>query len=261
PHLGAVPRVRRPVLLLLRGHRLVARAAARPPGGVRDDGRQRGSAVPGPGDRRQRARAPRPGDPRADARRRRRHGGAVGRAARGAPAGPAVVARVGLPVRHRAGRQLRRDLHRRGAAVPHRRADPPHRRGRADGRLRGRRHGAVGDRRGRRRLGRLDGGAARHARLDAHPGGRRGRRDPAPETPRDITGTFPFLLNRGRIIAYLAAMTTSLAPTAVLPTLREHLLVDGFDLVLDLTRSHGSTLVDARDGPEWLDLFTFFASS
>src|SRR5690606_15625043 len=110
-------------------------------------------------------------------------------------------------------------------------------------------------------LGRLDGGAARHARLDAHPEGRRGRRDPAPETPRDITGTFPFLLNRGRIIAYLAAMTTSLEPTAVLPTLREHLLVDGFDLVLDLTRSHGSTLVDARDGREWLDLFTFFASS
>ena len=47
----------------------------------------------------------------------------------------------------------------------------------------------------------------------------------------------------------------------MLPTLREHLLVDGFDLVLDLTRSHGSTLVDARDGREWLDLFTFFASS
>ncbi len=56
-------------------------------------------------------------------------------------------------------------------------------------------------------------------------------------------------------------MTTHLEPTAVLPTLREHLLVDGFDLVLDLTRSHGSTLVDARDGREWLDLFTFFASS
>lgn len=56
-------------------------------------------------------------------------------------------------------------------------------------------------------------------------------------------------------------MITHLEPTAVLPTLREHLLVDGFDLVLDLTRSHGSTLVDARDGREWLDLFTFFASS
>jgi L-lysine 6-transaminase len=53
------------------------------------------------------------------------------------------------------------------------------------------------------------------------------------------------------------------APEAadVLDTLRRHLLVDGFDLVLDLERSHGSTLVDARDGREWTDLFTFFASS
>ncbi|GAA1860779.1 L-lysine 6-transaminase [Myceligenerans crystallogenes] len=54
---------------------------------------------------------------------------------------------------------------------------------------------------------------------------------------------------------------TILSPSEVLPTLREHLLVDGFDLVLDLDKSHGSTLVDARDGREWTDLFTFFASS
>ena len=43
--------------------------------------------------------------------------------------------------------------------------------------------------------------------------------------------------------------------------LARHLLVDGFDLVLDLERSHGSWLVDARDGTEYLDLFTFFASN
>jgi len=43
--------------------------------------------------------------------------------------------------------------------------------------------------------------------------------------------------------------------------LARHLLVDGFDLVLDLERSHGSRLVDARDGTDYLDLFTFFASS
>ena len=43
--------------------------------------------------------------------------------------------------------------------------------------------------------------------------------------------------------------------------LARHLLVDGFDLVLDLDRSHGSWLVDARDGTAYLDLFTFFASS
>jgi L-lysine 6-transaminase len=43
--------------------------------------------------------------------------------------------------------------------------------------------------------------------------------------------------------------------------LAEHMLVDGFDFVLDLDRSVGSTLVDARTGEQYLDLFTFFASS
>jgi L-lysine 6-transaminase len=52
-----------------------------------------------------------------------------------------------------------------------------------------------------------------------------------------------------------------LAPSDVHRSLGRHLLVDGFDLVLDLTTSHGSTLVDARDGTSYLDLFTFFASS
>ncbi len=39
------------------------------------------------------------------------------------------------------------------------------------------------------------------------------------------------------------------------------MLADGYDLVLDLDRSRGSILVDARDGTEYLDMFTFFASS
>jgi len=39
------------------------------------------------------------------------------------------------------------------------------------------------------------------------------------------------------------------------------MLADGLELVLDLSRSKGSTLVDARDGTRYLDLFTFFASS
>jgi L-lysine 6-transaminase len=43
--------------------------------------------------------------------------------------------------------------------------------------------------------------------------------------------------------------------------LAQHLLVDGFRLVVDLERSHGSWLVDARDGTEYLDLYTFFASA
>ena len=48
---------------------------------------------------------------------------------------------------------------------------------------------------------------------------------------------------------------------AVHQTLAAHLLVDGFDLVLDLDASQGSYLVDAKDGTSYLDLFTFFASS
>jgi L-lysine 6-transaminase len=54
---------------------------------------------------------------------------------------------------------------------------------------------------------------------------------------------------------------TTIAPGDVHETLRRHLLVDGFDLVLDLRASRGSWLVDARDGTRHLDLFSFFASS
>ncbi|MCW2776589.1 MAG: L-lysine 6-transaminase [Frankiales bacterium] len=52
-----------------------------------------------------------------------------------------------------------------------------------------------------------------------------------------------------------------LAARDVHASLSEHLLVDGFDLVLDLRASRGSRLVDERDGTTYLDLFTFFASS
>ena len=50
-------------------------------------------------------------------------------------------------------------------------------------------------------------------------------------------------------------------PATVHDVLRRSLLVDGFDMVLDLEASAGSRLVDARDGTAYLDLFTFFASS
>lgn len=43
--------------------------------------------------------------------------------------------------------------------------------------------------------------------------------------------------------------------------LARHLLVDGYRLVLDLDRSQGSWLVDARDGRRYLDFYTFFASA
>jgi L-lysine 6-transaminase len=50
-------------------------------------------------------------------------------------------------------------------------------------------------------------------------------------------------------------------PAQVHETIARHMLADGFEFVLDLERSQGSTLVDARDGSTYLDLFTFFASS
>ena len=66
----------------------------------------------------------------------------------------------------------------------------------------------------------------------------------------------------------MTAVANSLALTGLQPepdrvqeTLSRSMLVDGFDLVLDLKRSAGSYLVDARDGRRYLDMFTFVASS
>ncbi len=49
-------------------------------------------------------------------------------------------------------------------------------------------------------------------------------------------------------------------PQQVHETLERHQLVDGYPLVLDLERSHGSWVHDARTGREYLDAFTCFAS-
>ena len=43
-------------------------------------------------------------------------------------------------------------------------------------------------------------------------------------------------------------------------TLGKHILADGMDPVIDLKSSHGSWMVDKRDGREYLDLFSMFAS-
>jgi L-lysine 6-transaminase len=60
---------------------------------------------------------------------------------------------------------------------------------------------------------------------------------------------------------YFAPTELPIEPERVHETLSQSMLADGFDLVLDLTRSAGSYLVDARDGRRYLDMFTFFASS
>lgn len=55
--------------------------------------------------------------------------------------------------------------------------------------------------------------------------------------------------------------TPQVTPDRVRAVLARSILTDGFDLVLDLDRSRGSYLVDARTGERFLDMFTFFASS
>jgi L-lysine 6-transaminase len=50
-------------------------------------------------------------------------------------------------------------------------------------------------------------------------------------------------------------------PDEVHALLGRHVIGDALDLVLDLRRSRGSSLVDARTGQRYLDLYTFFASA
>ncbi|MEV0945997.1 L-lysine 6-transaminase [Rhodococcus sp. NPDC049939] len=52
-----------------------------------------------------------------------------------------------------------------------------------------------------------------------------------------------------------------LPASRVRDVLGRHILIDGFDLVLDLERSRGVHLVDQRNGTTYLDMFGFFASS
>ena len=42
--------------------------------------------------------------------------------------------------------------------------------------------------------------------------------------------------------------------------LSQHLLVDGYPLVMDIKRSYRSYLVDEETGKEYLDMFSMFAS-
>ena len=46
----------------------------------------------------------------------------------------------------------------------------------------------------------------------------------------------------------------------VLSILADNILVDGFHLVVDLEKSHGSYMVDALQGKEYLDCYSYFAS-
>ena len=56
-------------------------------------------------------------------------------------------------------------------------------------------------------------------------------------------------------------LAAAIGPADVRDVLARSILADGLDFVLDIDRSSGSYLVDARTGDRYLDMFTFFASS
>jgi L-lysine 6-transaminase len=62
-------------------------------------------------------------------------------------------------------------------------------------------------------------------------------------------------------IADVEIINQNISPNQVHETLSKYLLADGFDLVLDLEKSHGAYLVDSKTGKSYLDFFTFFASN
>ena len=46
-----------------------------------------------------------------------------------------------------------------------------------------------------------------------------------------------------------------------LESLRKYILLDGFDMVIDLEKSKGSWILDEKSGEKYLDFFSFFASA
>lgn len=58
-------------------------------------------------------------------------------------------------------------------------------------------------------------------------------------------------------------MTKKFSITAdeVFPSIERWMLRDGYDIVVDMDRSKGSHVIDARTGDDWLDFYTFFASA
>ncbi len=55
--------------------------------------------------------------------------------------------------------------------------------------------------------------------------------------------------------------TPAISADQVIPTLSKYMLADGFEIILDLDKSNGVTIVDQITGDEYHDFFTFFASS
>jgi L-lysine 6-transaminase len=57
------------------------------------------------------------------------------------------------------------------------------------------------------------------------------------------------------------AVKFNVTPDEVFPAIDKYMLRDGFDIVIDMDKSKGSHIIDARGGDDWLDFYTFFASA
>ncbi|MEO1023672.1 MAG: L-lysine 6-transaminase [Bacteroidota bacterium] len=58
-----------------------------------------------------------------------------------------------------------------------------------------------------------------------------------------------------------SSSVSAIQPKDIHSILDRHLLTDGYDMVLDLDKSSGAYLHDAKSGRDYLDFFTFFASN
>src|SRR6185503_830078 len=70
----------------------------------------------------------------------------------------------------------------------------------------------------------------------------------------------PLSIPQETVMSIATATSLRVAPSEVHGTLGQHMLADGFGLVLDLERSHGSWLYDSLRERELLDFFTNFSS-
>ena len=61
---------------------------------------------------------------------------------------------------------------------------------------------------------------------------------------------------RAKLKARSAQSNRDVSPGAVIATLEEHILVDGFKLIFDAEKSHGSHFVDAATGRSLIDLYS-----
>jgi L-lysine 6-transaminase len=57
------------------------------------------------------------------------------------------------------------------------------------------------------------------------------------------------------------AVKFGISPDEVFPVIEKYMLRDGYDVVVDMEHSSGSHIIDARNGDDWLDFYTFFASA